>query len=1503
LLLVWRRLSNKRGSRESGAGVVSQIKFRKKALARLAVFCLGTSALTVSALAASFSVGGGTITTTQADASSDSTGTGGPFALQANTVTAGDTITVTGVSIANSSGTPNGRALDVGGLLPSSGSYSATVHGSTLAGGTAAGAWFSSDSGLLSFDSTGGAANAISGAQGLVVVNNVNNGSVSIKTGADTISSSGNGEAVYAVSQGTGTISIDSVGATITGGGIYNIVAVGGSGAITIGGLNGGIASTLNAAGGAGILTISNGTQSITLASSGVINALDGISVMGNGVSIDSFGTINAIHDAVTAPNGTGSFLTVTLESGSATKGRILGGITNDTFNIVAGADITNATFNGGAGTNTLNLMGGSNASFALSSATNISSYQMLGTGIWTLTGSPFSGGGWTIASGTLRAGGNINLNAVIVNGGTFDINGQAVTIGALSGTGGAISLGSGSLTTSSGTNTILASVISGNGSFTKEGAGTLILTGNNSYTGGTTISAGTLQLGDGSIGGIGKVGSGNVVNNGTLAANLGLVSSVLLDNVISGSGNLTKSGVGTLILGGNNTYSGTTTINGGTIIVGNGATGTLGGGDVVNNGALAFNRSNTFTLANNISGTGGLTDNGFGLLIITGTNSYSGQTVSNGGSIQIGAGGTSGSLGTGDVVLGGLANLTFNRSDNITFGGNITGNGGVMQSGSGALILTGNNTYNGGTTIAAGTLQVGNGGASGTLGSSGIVDNGALVFNRSDIFTVINSISGNGSLTQAGTGTLILNSSNTYNGTTTIKSGGTLQVGPGGTNGTLGSGNVVDNGTLNFNHIDSISISNIVSGSGGLGQIGIGTLTLTSANTYTGGTTINSGATLQIGNGGNTGSIVGNVANSGILIVNRSDNIAFGGAISGSGSLTKIATGTLTITGANTYTGGTTISGGTLQIGNNGTSGSLVGSVVDNATLVFNRSDNIAFAGIISGTGSITKLGAGNLTLSGVNTFSGATTVSAGTLSVTGAIASSSVSVASGATLGGTGTVGSTIVASGGTLAPGNSIGTLTVNGNLTLAAGSAYSVEVSPTAADRTMVSGTAGLNGTVVTSVAPGAYAFGQRYTILTATGGVSGSFAALTGIPASLKGQLSYDTSNAYLTLSPNTLAPLLTNPTANRQNLVSAVDAAVTSGIVPGAGFQALYGLSGPALNSALDQISGQVGPNTINAVGQGTLSFLTMTAQGGSNSGNFVPGSAYGAADAPHRAQLGAGEMRVWGSVYGGHVGLSADAASGAASLSSSNVGLIGGADMAWEDGWLAGITAGLGRQNFSSGNGTGNSDDIMIGVYARKDAGPLYVTAAFGYGAHHIETLRVITVSGTDVLQGKQNADDFGGRIEAGWRMALDDKFTLTPYFAVAAESFETPAYAESALSGASTFALSFAAHSSALGRTELGSTVSRNYETENGVLTADLRGAWAHQLDDLPFIQASFQTLPGASFLVTGVRPASDTTLLGAGIQIQNRSGLFFGFKGETQLGAGTTIVEGMGNLGWRW
>ena len=375
-------------------------------------------------------------------------------------------------------------------------------------------------------------------------------------------------------------------------------------------------------------------------------------------------------------------------------------------------------------------------------------------------------------------------------------------------------------------------------------------------------------------------------------------------------------------------------------------------------------------------SGTGNLTKQGAGTLVLDGTNTYTGGSSISGGTLQIGSGGATGSV-LGDILDNGR--LAVNRSDSYTFSGLVTGSGSLVQQGTGTLVLTADNSYAGGTTISAGRLRLGNGGTSGSLVGN-VVDNGGLIVNRSDALTLAGVISGTGTLTKQGAGTLTLTGANTLTGGTTI-SAGTLALGNGGTSGSL-TGNVVDNGTLAINRSDLSTLSGAISGSGSLVKQGAGTLILTGANTLTGGTTISAG-TLALGNGGTSGLLTGNVVDNGTLAVNRSDALTLAGGISGSGSLVKQGAGTLVLTGANTLTGGTTISGGTLALGNGGTSGSLTGDVTDNGTLAINRSDALTFAGVISGTGSLTKQGAGTLALTGTNSFGGGTTISGGTLAL----------------------------------------------------------------------------------------------------------------------------------------------------------------------------------------------------------------------------------------------------------------------------------------------------------------------------------------------------------------------------------------------------------------------------------------------------------------------------------------------------------------------------------------
>lgn len=459
------------------------------------------------------------------------------------------------------------------------------------------------------------------------------------------------------------------------------------------------------------------------------------------------------------------------------------------------------------------------------------------------------------------------------------------------------------------------------------------------------------------------------------------------------------------------------------------------------------------------------------------------------------------------------------------TFSGDITGRGPTVYTGGGTLILTGtvsnlgSNSRSCGYNVPIGslnvyctivssplntidpstTVQIGNGGTSGSLAHS-ILNNGTLVFDRGGSYTYDGVISGTGAVQQTGSAA-IFTGNNTYTGGTTI-SAGTLYLGNGGTSGWI-TGDVVNNGVLAFNHSDAITFGGVISGTGGVNQIGGGTLVLTGANAYSGTTAITTGV-LEIGNGGTTGAIVGNVDNNGTLVFNRADTFVFGGTISGNGTLKQIGAGTLIVTGANTLSGATIVSFGTLQVGSGGTSGSIAGNIIDNASLVFDRSGITAVAGDISGTGTLRQNGVGTLVLNGTNTYTGLTTVATGMLSI-GDVAHPSARIAGnvvvnqGAVLSGHGTVGGTITNNGGTVMPGGSIGTLTVS-NFAQEPNGTLTIEVGPTSASSLAVTDAALLNGTLNLLFDAGPYDF-QRVRIVSA-GSVSGRFTVITSNNASV-----------------------------------------------------------------------------------------------------------------------------------------------------------------------------------------------------------------------------------------------------------------------------------------------------------------------------------------------------------------------------------------------------------------
>ena len=281
----------------------------------------------------------------------------------------------------------------------------------------------------------------------------------------------------------------------------------------------------------------------------------------------------------------------------------------------------------------------------------------------------------------------------------------------------------------------------------------------------------------------------GTITNSGTITAsggdgaailNTGILTSLTNSGTISGPVAIASvNSIGTITNSG--TIDGDINISGQDVTILGGSSGTIGtlsGGTINLSSGNQLNFGTGNQLVNDVIGTvGGVSINaGSGGTVTFGVdNSYTGLTTISSGSLQVGAGGTTGSLGAGAIVNN--AALAFNRSDTITLGNTISGTGSLSQLGSGSLILTADNSYSGNTTISSGTLQVGTGSTIGSLGAGAVVDNAALAFNRSDNITIGNTISGTGSLSQLGSGRLILNAANTYTGPTTVEAGN-LQIG-----------------------------------------------------------------------------------------------------------------------------------------------------------------------------------------------------------------------------------------------------------------------------------------------------------------------------------------------------------------------------------------------------------------------------------------------------------------------------------------------------------------------------------------------------------------------------------------------------------------------------------------------------------------------------------------------------------------------------------------------------
>jgi uncharacterized protein with beta-barrel porin domain len=547
--------------------------------------------------------------------------------------------------------------------------------------------------------------------------------------------------------------------------------------------------------------------------------------------------------------------------------------------------------------------------------------------------------------------------------------------------------------------------------------------------------------------------------------------------------------------------------------------------------------------------------------------------------------------------------------------------------------------------------------------------------------------------------------------------------------------------------------------------------------------------------------------------------------------------------------------------------------------------------------------------------------------------VVSTNVTVGNTGVLAGTGTVANTTIGSGGTLSPGATApGTLRIAGNLAFQSGALYLVQMSSSAVSSVSVTGTAALAGNVQVASSSSGYKFGQA-TILTSSGLGGSKFASLV-TPTGIGGSLAYSAGNVQLNLSSalGQIAGLNTN-----QRAVGAVlDAGFNAGGNTGALGSIFSGNVAQNLQQAAGEAATGTQQTTFNAMTQfvGTLLDPTISGRGDA----AQPGTAvtsFAAEDDTASAYASTGRKRsgaereafgmvtkapprvvfdprwsVWAAGFGGSQTTDGNFAAGTSDTSSRIYGVTAGADYWFSPSTVAGFALAGGATNYSLANGfgSGKSDLFQAGAFVRHVVGPAYISAALAYGWQDITTDRTLTIAAVDQLRARFNANAFTGRLEGGYRFVLP--FTgpfagvgLTPYAAGQFTNFSLPSYAETTVGGANTFALNYASKDVTASRSELGVRTDKSYALTDTVLVLRGRTAWAHDFNTDRSIAATFQTLPGSTFVVNGAAPARDLLLSTSSAELKWRSGFSLAAVFESEFSNVSRSYAGKGIARYTW